>query len=179
MAWMAARGRRAIVSLGGPGCPDILSLTRDGRIVRTEVKGTFTGTQLGASGLFRSRQVKRFEQVTLSLLPQIWDGKGPANESVLVAENSRDWISISAGRILKQIDEVVKQLTDPMLRRHYSDLSDKFRSSYLEGGLEDEYSELIQVGQGFELPDPRNSMRTYQYLAEAKPSQVVQINVGD
>jgi hypothetical protein len=179
MAWMAARGRQAIVSLGGPGRPDILSLTRDGRLVRTEVKGTFAGTQLGESGLFRRRQVKRFEQVSLALLPQIWDGKGPANETVLVAENSRDWISITAGSILRQLDEMVEQLTDPILRRNYTTLSDKFRSSYLDGRLVDEDSEVIQVGLGIELPDPRDSIKTYEYLAEAKPTQVVQINVRD
>jgi hypothetical protein len=179
MAWMAARGRRAIVALGGPGRPDILSLTRNGKLVRSEVKGTFSDTSLGASGLFRSRKVSRMEQISLSFLPQIWDGKGPAKDSISVAENSREWIAISAGSILRHLDQVAAQMDDPQLKADYSELADRFRSSYLEGRLVEEGSEVIQVGRSADgLPDPADSMAVHQYCEVARPSQIVQINVG-
>lgn len=177
MAWMAARGRRAIVAIGGPGRPDVLSLTHDGQLVRSEVKGTFSGTSLGAAGLFRPRIVSRMEQVSLSLLPQIWDGNGPANDSVKVAENSRSWIAISAGSVLKQLDQLADQVEDSGLRTDYMELADRFRTSYLDGRFVEEGSEVIQVGQGEELPDPSNSIVLHQYCEAARPSQIIQINV--
>ncbi len=181
MAWMTSRGRRAVVALGGPGKPDILSLTQDGRLVRSEIKGTFNNTPLAGQGVFRTVRVAKFERVPDVLKPsavRLPDG----SFRVTVAENSREWVQINAGSILRSLDLIAKQVKDPSMQASYIELADKFKRSYRDGRIGREASELVQVGQGGpggELPYPDASTTMSRYCYEARPDQIVQLQVGD
>lgn len=165
-SFLASVGHRAVIAFGGPGRVDLLSLDRNGRVVRTEVKGSEMGTPLDRSGMLRRVQVEG---------SSVGPGK-PGNGTELMFELSPPWLSRTAPNTLRDIQATAASVQEPLLRAHYRELAaayeEDFRRGFPLGG-----SQVIQVGHGEELPYLENSPMLDSFSATVQPDAYIQIDV--
>lgn len=159
LAFMAAEKRLMTVVLGGPGAPDILSIDKLGRLISTEVKGSFSGTPLDRAGLLRN--VRSADPLT----------------GEKMYENSPEWHRRNAARVLSNLNRAAATATggtQAQIREvasHYAKAMDLgFESNSIT-------SEVFQVGERKELPMIEPSAMTQSFLADTYTDRVIQIDV--
>lgn len=99
-AYLDTLGHSAIVDVGGPGLPDMLSLSFDKRICITEIKGTKSQTDLHASGLKRTVMDKNSDE---GLRQEVLMENSPA--WLLRSRNGHDSVIQTLGAIDAAIDQ--------------------------------------------------------------------------
>jgi len=163
-----------IFEVGGPGLPDMLSVSPDEKLCVTEIKGTTKQTDLHASGLKRTlvRDDSEGRQVVESLM-----------------ENSPAWLMRSGSgfdrvtRVLDAIDKAVAEETVASRKSELLSLRDGYREAAARGFnplVCDR--QLVQVGfhgEGDVLkpPSATRSQVFDEYVREVQPSRVVQVDV--
>jgi len=169
-AFLQSRGHRAVMSIGGPGLPDIISLDRDGRLWISEIKGTDVSRLLPATGLER----------TLS---------GEGQESQTLFENSSAWL-LRQTAAFNRVDQVLTAANrayegenDAGKKEEFRLLRESYRAAAREGfnALSCD-KQLVQVGfqgDGDNLRPP-SAMRSQvldRYIGDVEPAMIVQVEV--
>ena len=173
-ALLELEGHSGIFEIGGPGLPDMLSLSPDERLCVTEIKGTAKQTGLHASGLKRTlvRNDSEDQMVVESLM-----------------ENSPAWLMRSGSgfdrvtQVLDAIDKAVAEETVASRKSELLSLRDGYREAATRG-----FNPLVcdrQLAQvGFhregDVLKPLSAIRSEvfdEYVREVQPSRVVQVDV--
>jgi len=170
---LAAEGRRAIVLLGGPAKPDMISLDSAGKLWLTEVKGTFKGTALSRAGLLRS--VIGNPDDPRAQLPDPLTGK------VKVWENSPEWLRRSGADVLRNLKAMEEAAADQSAKSAVRELMLRYAEA-VSAGFEptSHMTEMFQVGSssiGESLPYLDASPALHAYCAEVEPERITQVEV--
>jgi hypothetical protein len=172
-ALLEMEGHSGIFEVGGPGLPDMLSVSPDEKLCVTEIKGTTKQTDLHASGLKRSL---------------VRDGsEGREVESLM--ENSPAWLMRSGSgfdRVKQVLDAIDKAVAVENVASRKSELL-SLRDGYREAAARGFNPlvcdrQLVQVGfhrEGDVLkpPSATRSQVFDEYVREVQPSRVVQVDV--
>jgi hypothetical protein len=166
VSFLASQRHRAIVVLGGPGRPDVLSLDQSGKLRITEVKGTRSGTSLAQAGLLRT----------------VSEGSEDPLSTIKLFENSPEWLRRNSADVLTNLKQMEMAATNASQRAHLQDLAHKWGKAIAKDfRLNDEYStEIIQVGfssSGEGLPFLEPSTMLHAYCGEVQPERIVQIDL--
>lgn len=171
-AMLAAEGRRAIVSLGGPGKPDLISLDAMGRIWMTEVKGSFKGRPLYKSGLLRDvRELSELYE----------DRPDPLGGRERVWENSPDWLRRSGPDVLRVLKQIEAATEDSKIKADVKELTLRYAEAVSAGFDKNSHTtEIFQVAsladdQGAPYLDPNPTV--HAYCAEVEPARITQVDV--
>ena len=172
-AMLAAEGRRAIVLLGGPSKPDIISLDARGNLWFTETKGSYKGTPLSQAGLLR--------MVHHELPDPLRGGNDPLERKAKMWENSPEWLRRSGADVLRVLTEIELKTEDPTIKAGVRELTLRYADAVAAGfeqtGL---LTEIFQVGtstNGESLPYLEPSATLQSYCAEVEPERITQVEV--
>lgn len=168
---LAAEGRRAIVLLGGPGKPDILSLDANGMVWMTEVKGSFRGTSLSRSGLLRS--------VNSDITDPLAAPSDPLGGKLKVWENSPEWLRRSGADVLRNLMAMESKAEDPAVRAGIRELAQRYAEAVSAGFEQSNHAtEIFQIGSlpdGDSLPYLEPNPTLHAYCAEVEPARITQV----
>lgn len=162
---LIAEGRQAIVILGGPGKPDIISVDANNKLCFTEVKGSYSGRHLANSGLLRT--VKDETEDPLLGETKVW-------------ENSPEWLRRSGVDVLRNLKDMQDKNDDPNTKSQLQELYLLYSDAVANGFEKDNHlTEIYQVGNlddGDELPYLEANATLHAYCAEVEPESITQIS---
>ncbi len=165
-ALLGAEGRDAILSLGGPGRPDMLSLDRDRNLWITEIKAT----QQGGRGLHET-----------GLLRSLTDAAGVPLQ---LFENSAPWLRRSGVEVLRSIEAALTRAASTAEMETLAVLKDRYVEAVRAGFPSEAFkSEVVQVGlispdADYLLPlTVANSGVIDRFVDDVRPDRIAQVNV--
>lgn len=165
-ALLGAEARGAILSLGGPGRPDMLSLDADQTLWITEIKATERGgLGLHETGLLRSLAA-------------------PDGGEQRLFENSTPWLQRSGVEVLRSIEAALMRGGGTAEMEALAILRDRYAEAVRSGFSSEAFrSEVVQVG--LIAPDadyllPLTVSRSGimdRFVDEVRPDRIAQVNV--
>lgn len=167
ISMLKAEGRQAIVILGGPGKPDIISINSNNKLCFTEVKGSYSGRSLANSGLLRTVKDET-------------ETKDPLLGETKVWENSPEWLRRNGEKVLRNLKDIQDKNDDEETKSQLQELYLLCADAVANGFENVDYlTEIFQVGNlddGEELPYLEANATLHAYCAEVEPESITQIS---
>jgi len=164
-ALLKTAGHTAIMTLGGPGQPDILSLDQEGKLWVTESKGTAKETDLIQSGLERPVRSKS----------ETGFGK--------LMENSPAWLIKKMDSTLSAINSAIDAAPSSDEQSQYKRMRDAYVRAARRNFRHTEFkSQVMQVGfspsqSPLKPPYAQNSQVFDRWVEKTQPDKIVQIDI--